>query len=151
MDVGQQMRAVSKGLAYKRPTDVSNAHPLPPIDFLRDRYHVLNGVLMHTRLCRAIKGRQVKIDGKHYITNRVVYAIEHGRDPGDLMIRDGKASQYRKAEGSVKVRKRLRVGDRFAAQVSADGKTVTVGVYKTREDAELACTLFIEAMEHNHV
>lgn len=130
-----------EGVARKQST--SNAKPLPCIDRLAELFVVRDGVLYRKRLDRPVIGKQVKVDGKVYYSDRIAYALTTGEDPADRMVRDGVATKYRTMSGYVTPR-----GDgKYDARVTLSGEDVTVGEYKSESQAQEACRLYLRSLE----
>ena len=121
----------------------SKAKPLPSLERLTELFDVRDGVLYRKRLDRPVTGEQVKVDGKVYYSDRIIYALTNGEDPADRMVRDGVATKYRKAEGFVTPR-----GDgKYDARVTFGSDDVTIGEYKAEEQAGSACRLYLRSLE----
>lgn len=125
-----------------RRKDTSGAKPLPNIDNLRVTFDVRDGVLVRRSLNKPVTGRQVKILGEKYMTDRIAYAVINGMDPADKMVRDGVATNYRKAAGHV-----CRDGMLWKAVVKLDGEAVTVGTYRSDRQAKEACRLYLASLD----
>jgi len=129
-----------KGL--KRTKAKANALPLD-VDDLRERFEVIDGQLVNRRLGRVVKRKQVKIgNNREASTSRVRYAVEHGTDPGDRVISNGEASDYRAANGSATER-----GDgKWDARVQLGREVVTVGEYTSETQATEAAGIFLKSL-----
>lgn len=140
--VGKASEKLEEGLA-RTPSD-SNAKPLPSIESLQAQFEAIDGVLYHKRLNRPVTGRKVKINGELYAPSRVAFAVMYGQDPGSLMVRDGRATKYRGAEGSVTPR----ADGNYDAQIAYDSNDrLTVGEYATKRQAEEACSIYLQTLE----
>lgn len=130
-----------EGVARSR--DSSNAKPLPDIGRLHELFRVQGSDLINRRLGRVVTGRKVKIEGKLYPTHRVAYAIATGEDPADKMVRNGNATHYRKAEGWTSERP----DGNWDARIQLGKDDITVGEYRTEEQAKEACRLYLKSLD----
>ena len=127
----------------KRRRDTSGAKPLPNIDNLRVTFDVRDGVLVRRASGKPTPSTKVKILGENYATARIAYAVTHGVDPADKMVRNGVATNYRKASGHVR---RDDVG-KWEAMVHIDKETITVGTYRSDRQAKEACRLYLASLD----
>lgn len=127
----------------KRKPTTSGAKPLPNIDNLRVTFGVCDGVLVRRSLGRPVVGKKVKVLGQVYATDRIAYAVEHGSDPADKIVRNGVATNYRKAEGHVRQNDSLR----WESLVYIDREAITVGTYRSERQAKEACRLYLASLD----
>ena len=140
--VGKASDKIDEGVK-RRSIEVS-ALPLPDMGRLCELFHMDGVTLVRTRLDRAVTGKQVKIDGIKYVTDRVAYALSTGTDPQSKMVRDGIATQYRDAKGTAYPRS----DGKFDALVKFGAQeAVTIGEYKTQAQAREACRLYLRTLE----
>ena len=132
-----------------RSKDSSNAKPLPDIGRLHELFRLSGSDLIRrvsagtAKAGAVVKGRRVAVDGQDYVTSRIAYALATGEDPADKMVRNGTASHYRKAEGHAAQR-----GDgNWDALVQLGKDLVTVGEYRTEEQAKEACRLYLKSLD----
>lgn len=139
--VGKASDKIDEGI--KRRSVEVNALPLPDMGRLCELFHMDGGTLVRTRLGRAVTGKQVKVDGVKYVTERIAYAVSTGSDPAAKMVRDGIATQYRDAKGIIT----LRPDGKVDARVTLNKEVVTIGEYKTKAQAQEACRLYLRTLE----
>ena len=140
--VGKADDKLREGVA-RRSSD-SNAVPLPCLESLRKQFHVVDGVLMRTKLDRPVTGRQVEIAKTKYLTSRIVFALTTGQDPGSLMVIDGDATKYRSAKGTAYAR----ADGMFDARIKfGASEGVTIGEYKSEAQAQEACRLYLKSLD----
>jgi hypothetical protein len=139
--VGKASDKIDEGI--KRRSVEVNAKPLPDMGRLCELFHMDGGTLVRTRLGRAVTGKQVKVDGKVYYSDRIAYTLTTGADPQGKMVRDGLATQYRDAKGYITVRPDGKVD----ARVKLNNEAITVGEYKTKAQAQEACRLYLRTLE----
>jgi len=125
----------------KRTKVKANALPLD-VDDLRERFDVIDGQLVNRRLGRVIDGRKVYVKGKSLQTSRVRYAVEHGNDPGQRVVSNGVASDYRAARGSATARE----DGKWDARVQLGTGVLTIGEYKSETQATEAASIFLRSL-----
>ena len=145
----------------RRPVE-SNAKPLPDIGVLHEMFRVEDGKLIRTKAVRGGKVGDVlegrcRVDGERYLVSRLIYAMETGSDPADKIVSGGVATHFKNANGTVRdVTPDLTAYDleaweeeglrRFEAEVKLDGKTTSIGVYRTEDMAANAVRLYIRSL-----
>lgn len=143
----EEWEAVAKADAklaegLKRTKVKSGAKPLPPIARLHELFAVRGSDMINRRLERVVTSKQVKIDGSYYLTSRIAYAIASGSDPADQIVRDGEATSYRDAKGFVSERE----GPLWDARVKIGAKDITIGEYRSEEQALEAVKIYLRAL-----
>lgn len=172
----EEYDAVAKADAHlkagtKLEAAASNAAPLPPLERVSEllSYDSEQGLLVRrVKAGRSAAGDtvsvskagQVRVDGTLVLASRLAVLLHTGSDPANktVTVKNGNKQDIRwcnleveshaiRVRGGDTVRRREDGEDKYDSQLTLGGRKVTIGTYRTANQARAAKRLFIRSLE----